>query len=137
MRSMVEGSLARERVLGGVERARRLRREMSPPEVALWQHLRTRPAGFKFRRQHPAHPYTLDFFCREAAVAIEVDGDSHGMGDNPERDERRDAWLAARGILTLRFLAADVLHDLEAVALQIEEVCASRVPPRGRGGDRS
>jgi very-short-patch-repair endonuclease len=110
---------------------------MSPPEVALWQHLRTRPGGFKFRRQHPLDPYTLDFFCREAALAIEVDGDSHGMGDNPERDERRDAWLAARGILTLRFLAADVLHDLEAVALQIEEVCASRVPPRGRGGDRS
>ena len=44
--------------------------------------------------------------------------------------------LAGRGILTLRFLAADVLHDLEAVALQIEEICASRVPPRHKREDK-
>ena len=50
------------------------------------------------------------------------------MGDNPQRDERRDAWLAERGVLTLRFLAADVLGELEAVAKRIEEACASRVP---------
>ena len=124
----------RERAMGGVERARELRRRMSPPEVALWQHLRTRPGGFKFRRQHRAPPYTLDFFCREAAVAVEVDGDAHDMGGNPARDERRDAWLAERGIVTLRFLAADVLRELEAVAAQIQEACASRAPPKRRDG---
>jgi very-short-patch-repair endonuclease len=102
---------------------------MSPPEAALWQYLRTRPGGFKFRRQHPLGPYDLDFFCRSAAVAIEVDGDAHDMGDRPQRDERRDAWVVAQGILTLRFLAADVLKNLEAVAIQIESVCASRAPP--------
>ena len=115
--------------MGGIERARRLRRTMSPPEIALWQHLRSRPGGFKFRRQHRLDPYTADFYCREAAVAIEVDGDAHGMGENPQRDGRRDALLAQRGILTLRFLAADVLGQLEAVAMRIEEVCASRTPP--------
>ena len=119
--------------MSGTERARRLRRRMSPPELALWQHLRTRPSGFKFRRQHPKGPYTLDFYCREAAVAIEVDGDAHDMGDNPARDRRRDAWLGAHGILTLRFLAADVLRALEAVAMRIEEVCASRAPPPPSG----
>jgi very-short-patch-repair endonuclease len=102
---------------------------MSPPEIALWQYLRTRPSGFKFRRQHRADPYTLDFFCREAAVAIEVDGDAHDMGNNPARDEKRDAWFAQRGILTVRFLASDVLHDLEAVATHIVETCVSRAPP--------
>jgi very-short-patch-repair endonuclease len=93
----------------GTDRARRFRREMSPPEAALWQYLRTRPGGFKFRRQHRMDPYTLDFYCRAAAVCIEVDGDAHDMGDRPLRDARRDAWLSRRGILTLRFLAADVL----------------------------
>jgi very-short-patch-repair endonuclease len=101
---------------------------MSPAEALLWNHLRTRPAGFKFRRQHKSPPYTLDFYCHEAAVAIEVDGDSHEMGNNPERDQSRDAELATRGILTLRFLAADVFHHLEAVAAQIETVCLSRTP---------
>jgi very-short-patch-repair endonuclease len=74
-------------------------------------------------------PYTLDFYCREAALAIEVDGDAHDMGGNPERDARRDAWLAARGISTLRILAADVMRELEAVVAQIVEACASRTPP--------
>jgi len=102
---------------------------MSPPEILLWQHLRTRPGGFKFRRQHPAGPYVLDFFCREAALAIEVDGDAHGMGENPRRDDRRDAWLAARGVATLRFLASDVLRHLDAVALHVRQTCALRAPP--------
>jgi very-short-patch-repair endonuclease len=101
---------------------------MSPPEAALWTYLRTRPGGLKFRRQHRIGPYDLDFFCRSAAVAIEVDGDAHDMGDWPERDERRDAWVASQGILTLRFLAADVLRQLDAVAAQIESVCASGDP---------
>jgi len=109
---------------------------MSPPEIALWQHLRTRPGGFKFRRQHRAEPYTLDFYCREAAVAIEVDGAVHDMGDNPARDARRDASLAERGVVTLRFAAADVMHNLEGVAIRIEEVWAARVPPRAGGGTR-
>jgi very-short-patch-repair endonuclease len=103
---------------------------MSPPEAALWTYLRTRPGGLKFRRQHPIGPYDLDFFCRSAAVAIEVDGNAHDMGDRPRRDERRDEWVASQGIVTLRFLAADVLRHLDAVAAQIESVCVSRNPRR-------
>ena len=87
-----------------------------------------RPDELKFRRQHPFGPYTADFYCRAAAVAIEIDGDSHDMGVNPERDERRDAYLAKHGILTLRFLAADIFNQLDAVVIQIEEMCASRTP---------
>ena len=88
-----------------VARARRLRRQMSLPEVLLWQQLRARPGGFKFRHQHPVGSYLLDFFCHAARLAVEVDGVSHEMGDNPARDERRDRWLAKQGILTFRVTA--------------------------------
>jgi very-short-patch-repair endonuclease len=101
---------------------------MSPPEVALWRYLRTRPRGFKYRRQHPIGTYTIDFFCHEAAVAIEVDGDAHDMGDRPSRDEQKDAWLRDHGITTIRFLARDVMEALDAVAARILEECASRSP---------
>ena len=57
-----------------IVRARELRRSMSLPEGLLWQELRKRPAGFKFRRQHPFGPYVLDFFCASMRLAIEVDG---------------------------------------------------------------
>ncbi len=44
--------------------ARKLRREMSLPEVQLWQRLRGRVGRFRFRRQHPIGPYVVDFYCR-------------------------------------------------------------------------
>ena len=62
-----------------VAMARSLRRTMSKPEACLWQVLRTRPAGLKFRRQHPLGPYVLDFYCPIARLGIEVDGRVHEM----------------------------------------------------------
>ena len=125
-----------------VARAKQLRRQLTLPEGLLWQFLRSRPGGFKFRRQHPIGPYVLDFFCTEAALAIEVDGVVHGMGDNPERDIRRDTWLEQQGIRTLRIGASDVLGEFEAVTRGILGVCSERAPtprvarspsPRKRG----
>ena len=101
---------------------------MSLPEVLLWQQLRSRPGGFKFRHQHSLGPYVVDFFCRAAALAIEVDGVSHEMGDNPRRDERRDAWLAGRGVRTFRVTAADVLGEMEAVVRMVVHLCGERTP---------
>jgi len=86
---------------------------MSFAEILLWQELRRRPAGLKFRRQHPSGPYTLDFYCNDARLAIEVDGEAHECGDRPERDSARDAWIARAGIATLRIPAIDVTHDLD------------------------
>ncbi|HEX8307242.1 MAG TPA: endonuclease domain-containing protein [Allosphingosinicella sp.] len=85
----------------------------------MWLLLRQRPDGLKFRKQHPLRPYTLDFYCPARKLVIEVDGDSHGMGDNPERDSRRDAWLRERGLRVLRFDAADVMKDVESVVTAI------------------
>ena len=112
-----------------VLRAKQLRRQLTLPEGLLWQFLRSGPGGFKFRRQHPIGPYVLDFFCREAGLAIEVDGMAHGMGGNPERDLRRDAWTAEQGIRTLRIAASDVLEEMEAVTRGILQVCGERAPP--------
>ncbi len=73
-----------------IRNARRLRKEMSLPEVVLWRELRRRPGGFKYRRQHPAGPYVLDFACLRAKLAIEVDGMAHSMGKTAYYDEVRD-----------------------------------------------
>ena len=102
-----------------VNRARQLRREPTPPEYRLWQALRLRPAGLKFRRQHPFDRCTADFLCAGARLVVEVDGDSHSMGDNPERDARRDAWLRSLGLEVLRFDAGDVMNDVDSVVRAI------------------
>ena len=112
----------------GKDRARHFRKRMTPPELRLWNVLKTRPGGFKFRRQHDLDPYVLDFFCHEVALAIEVDGFSHELGDNPQRDQRRDAWCTGQGIHTLRIAAVDVRDNLEGVIAHIVEHCRERSP---------
>ena len=102
-----------------VLRARALRRSMSPPERLLWQVLRTRPGSLKFRKQHPIGPYTADFYCAAAKLVIEVDGDSHDMGEHPKLDQLKDAWLQERGFRILRFLAADVMKDVDSAVTAI------------------
>jgi very-short-patch-repair endonuclease len=99
-----------------VKHAKRFRRELTKPEFLLWQLLRTSPSGYKFRNQHPAGPFILDFFCARANLAIEIDGFAHGTSDRPERDAARDVWLAEHRIDTLRIPAADVLKDATEVA---------------------
>jgi very-short-patch-repair endonuclease len=89
---------------------------MTPPELRLWLALRGKAlGGFRFRRQCPVGPYVLDFYCPQAGLAVEVDGENHGLGDQPARDARRDAWIAGRGIRTLRFQAIDIRDNLDGV----------------------
>jgi 3-isopropylmalate/(R)-2-methylmalate dehydratase small subunit len=111
-----------------VNRARRLRREMSSPERRLWLALRERPGGLKFRKQHPADAYTLDFYCAAANLCIEVDGQAHHFGDRPARDGQRDAYLAEKGVLTLRVSARDVGQNLDDVVRHIVATAWPRIP---------
>ncbi len=102
-----------------VRKARQLRRQLSLPEVMLWQALRLRPHDLRFRRQHPAGPYILDFYCPRRLLAVEVDGEGHNRPAQWQHDTARDAWLAARGITTLRIPARDVLTGCDAVVQHI------------------
>jgi very-short-patch-repair endonuclease len=80
-----------------------------------------------FRRQHPLGLYILDFYCAEAKLCVEVDGQGHGMGDQPERDERRDRWLLAQGIEVLRIPAGDVLRTPDVAAERIRTAARERI----------
>jgi very-short-patch-repair endonuclease len=105
---------------------------MTLPEVLLWRELKTRPQGLKFRRQSPAGPFVLDFYCESARLAVEVDGAVHGQGDNPARDERRDRYFARAGIRTYRVPADEVFHNMDGVIQAIVQACSpEQTPPPG------
>ncbi|WP_420138775.1 endonuclease domain-containing protein [Sphingomonas sp.] len=106
--------------------AKRLRKAMTPPEIGLWLALRTNDAGLRFRRQHPAGQYVLDFYCAPARLAVEVDGEAHNRGDRPLRDAARDQWLAAQGTHVLRYAATDVLTNLDGVVREILTIALAR-----------
>jgi very-short-patch-repair endonuclease len=109
-----------------VKRARKLRSEMSLPEGILWRALKERPGDFKFRRQHPASVYVLDFYCAAAKLAIEVDGFAHDSVDAAKRDAARSHFLRSQGVATLRVPAKVILEDLNLAIRRINEVCAER-----------
>jgi very-short-patch-repair endonuclease len=101
---------------------------MSFPEVLLWQILRKRPAGLKFRRQFPIGQMTVDFACLEKRLIVEIDGESHSFGNQPRRDAARDALLRREGFRVIRIAARDVLKDLDAVLQFIVAACSEAGP---------
>ncbi len=108
--------------------ARRLRSNTSLPEGLLWQHLRARPFGLKFRRQHPMRGFATDFYCHSPRLVIEIDGIAHDMADRPIRDARRDLSLKQRGSLEIvRIAASDVLADVGGVADSIARYANSKI----------
>ena len=109
-----------------VKRARKLRSEMSLPEAMLWKELRERPGGYKFRRQHPASSFVLDFFCASVRLAIEVDGWGHDNIRSAEADAARSRHLRSQGVATTRIPAKAILVDVGACVDRVVEICDQR-----------
>jgi very-short-patch-repair endonuclease len=111
------------------DRARRLRRTQTEAEARLWEALRGgRLEGWKWRRQVPVGPFIAEFVCLEAALAVELDGGVHA--EQADRDARRDAFLAARGLSVLRFWNREVDQNLERVCWKILSTCRESDPAR-------
>ena len=104
------------------DRARILRAKLTLPEEKLWTFLKTKPLGFKFRRQHPFDLYVLDFFCLKASLSIEIDGISHQLKSQKLQDKFKTEVLQYYGIHELRFTNEQVLNEIEEVKKQILEV---------------
>ena len=102
-----------------VNRARRLRSDMSVPERLLWQQFRMRPLGLKFRRQHPIGPYIVDFCSLQHRLVVEVEGIVHDMGQQPEYDQRRFQFIKDNGFRVIRVSAKRVLADAVGTAAAI------------------
>ena len=108
----------------GIPRARRLRRDSTLAERALWTLLRDRRLDtLKFRRQVPIGPYVADFACMASRLVVEVDGGIHRL--KQEEDASRDAWFAAEGFRVLRFGNEQVLHDGDAVLAAVRQAAAA------------
>jgi very-short-patch-repair endonuclease len=103
-----------------VERARQLRKAMTPHEVRLWVRLRDlKPLGFRFRRQVPLGPYVVDFACYQSRLVIEIDGGQHGRQDHSRRDAERDTNLTGGGFKVLRFWNDEIWSNADGVVATI------------------
>jgi very-short-patch-repair endonuclease len=79
-----------------LERAKELRQTQTPAEEILWECLRDRRLhNAKFRRQHNIDRFIADFYCHQAQLVIELDGEVHSTSQ--ERDALRDDWMIQHG----------------------------------------
>ena len=109
------------------EKAARLRSRQTFAEELLWNYLRTKPFGFKFRRQHAFSHYILDFYCHALHLAIEVDGFIHEIEEVKQNDEQRQRQLEEQGLTFLRFNNNQIKLQPEEVIQQIEQHLQSKI----------
>ena len=110
--------------------ARRLRRNQTSAEQALWACLRNRQLGnAKFRRQQPFGRYILDFYCSESHLAVELEGSVHDQANQVEYDAVRYAEIEQAGIKVLAFKNEEVFQDLERVLTQIGDALTPSPSP--------
>ena len=99
--------------------ARKLRGDMTDAELRLWSHLRASQLdGAKFTRQLPIGDFVVDFACRSARLAIELDGGQHS---EDAADEGRTKIIEAHGYRVIRFWNNDVLQNTDGVLMAIRE----------------
>ena len=105
-----------------IEEAKRMRKEPTDAEAALWELLRDKKLGDKFRRQHLIDDFIVDFVCLSKNLVIEVDGGYHSDPTQKEYDQQRTLYLNEKGFRVIRFTNEEVLGNTEAVLTKIKDI---------------
>ena len=103
------------------------RRYATEAESILWNLLRGKQLGVRFRRQHPVEGYIPDFICLPCKLIIEVDGGYHYLEGQPISDEERTVYLEAKGYHVLRFTNEEVIAAPEKVLSLIKDELNKRL----------
>ncbi len=96
------------------------RKEATSAENYLWQNLRNKQIGYKFRRQHIIGQFIADFVCLKKGLIIEVDGGYHQLPEIKISDEQRTQKLNEFGFEVLRFNNEEIINQIETVLTKIK-----------------
>ena len=110
-----------------INKARYLRKEETETEKILWEKLRNKKLGIKFRRQHPIEKFILDFYAPSINLAIELDGGDHIQ--NKEYDILRTSHLKTKRVHVIRFWNTEIENNLNVVIDKIREAIKSLKHP--------
>ena len=109
--------------------AQKLRHNPTGPELRFWALIHPIRTQWHFRRQVRMGLYVVDFASHSAKLVVEIDGDTHFIGNVPARDLKRDEDLRAHGYQVLRFTNDEVMHNAEGVYSAVVAALALKAPP--------
>lgn len=99
-----------------------MRANPTPSEKVLWDELRAKKLGVRFRRQAIIMGWIVDFYCPSQRLVLELDGKVHGEIENQSRDIERDKVMKTRGLRVLRIRSYRVFHELPKVLFEIRQM---------------
>ena len=117
-----------------IQLSKKLRNNSTKEEIILWQSLKQKQLGVKFRRQQPIGKYIVDFVCFEKKIIIELDGGQHNESSNIEKDKMRDLFFNQNGFKVVRFWNNEIHQNLDGV---IEKIQTEIKCPPLEGGPKS
>ncbi|MFB9120243.1 leucine--tRNA ligase [Bergeyella porcorum] len=109
-----------------LEKAQEMRDNPTAAEMAMWEVLKSKNLGDKFRRQHLVGDFIADFVCLSKRLIIEVDGGYHHTDEQQVLDEERTIALADLGYEVIRFNNEEVIGNIDNMIAQIQEKLSSR-----------
>lgn len=99
---------------------RNLRTQATKSERILWQHLKNKELGVKFRRQVSIGPYIVDFYCHEKKLVIELDGYTHQGDAAVAKDNQKQDYLVQNGYTVCRYSDTQVVENTDMVIQDIQ-----------------
>jgi leucyl-tRNA synthetase len=117
-----------------IDNAKSMRKDPTQTEKLLWEAVRNKQLGYRFRRQHLIDRFIVDFVCLEKMLIIEADGGYHNDEEQQKLDLERTGILKGLGYTVLRFSNNEILGDINAVLGKIKEYCDSHTAPSLGGG---
>ncbi len=100
---------------------KKLRSNLGLPEIILWRELKGSKLGKKFRRQYGIGSYSLDFYCPDLRLGIELDGNTHDTQQAYDYDQKRTEFIQSQNIKIVRIQNKEVLNNLDAVVEEIKK----------------
>ena len=97
------------------DKARELRKRLTPSEQIFWLRLKEQFPGYKFRKQHPISIYIADFYCHKLKLVIEIDGPIHNSEEAKLNDEKRQKDLENLDLTVIRFTNDQIKNEIENV----------------------
>lgn len=120
------------------ENAKKLRNTLTDSEALLWNHIKGKQLGVKFRRQHPISNYIADFYCHEARIVIELDGNIHNLPEILQNDIERQKHVEELGLIVLRYTNSELYNNTNKVLEEIKNTIQAQrhtaSPLEGGGG---
>jgi very-short-patch-repair endonuclease len=95
-----------------------LKNNMTEAELKLWDHLKNKKLGVKFRRQHVIDFYIPDFVALSIKLIVEVDGKIHLK--QKKEDSERTKRLEILGYKIIRFTNDEIENDITKVLNKIK-----------------